>query len=323
MNPITVLQTEDILRKLQEPPHALRANYFAMYSSWYGGITKNPQLMVIPIDDHIVHRGDGVFEAAKAIEHRIYGLDAHLERLAKSAEAIGLTLPHTLSEMKEIVVETVRASEARDCVIRLYVSRGPGGFTANPYECIKSQLYVVITQIKPAPNEAYEKGVSVKVSSFKVKDGIFATVKSCNYLINVLMKKESIDNKVDFTVTRDENGFLAEGSTENFAIISKDGEFLVPGFERTLKGITASRMMELAVPLMKEGLIRGVRNAHITEKDVSEAREAMMLGTTLDVLPVTKFESAPVGNGSVGPVCRRFLEVLKEDMVSGPFVTQV
>jgi hypothetical protein len=60
------------------------------------------------------------------------------------------------------------------------------------------------------------------------------------------MKKEAVDAGIDFTVSKDEHGYLAEGSTENFAIVSASGELWVPGFERTLKGVTASRIMELA-----------------------------------------------------------------------------
>ena len=55
--------------------------YFAMYSSVYGGVVTDPRLMLLPIDDHMVHRGDGVFEAFKAIDGNIYNLNAHLDRL--------------------------------------------------------------------------------------------------------------------------------------------------------------------------------------------------------------------------------------------------
>lgn len=316
------LTPEEVFARLREAPHAQRQGYRAMYSSWYGGIIRDPQMMMLPIDDHIVHRGDGVFEAIKCVDGRLYGLDRHLERMARSAALIGLVPPQTLPEIREICLATTKASGLRDAILRLYVSRGPGGFTANPYESIAAQIYLVITELKPVATEKYEKGASVKISAFCVKEGVFATVKSCNYLQNVMMKKEAVDGGVDFTVSRDERGFLAEGSTENFALISERGEFLVPGFERTLKGVTAVRMMELAESLLiPAGVVRAVRNESITEHDVLRAREAMMLGTTLDVLPVTSFEGQPIGRGEVGPVCREFLRVMREDLRDGPMVT--
>lgn len=320
---LDVLSFADVVAKLSEPPHPRRTPYMAMYSTWWGGIVRDPNLMLLPIDDHVVHRGDGVFEAVKCVDGKIYALDRHLERMARSAEMIALDLPAPLPEIREAAVETTRVAGAKDCLLRMYVSRGPGSFTPNPYESIGSQFYLVITPCKPVAPEKYETGVSVRISSYRVKESFFATVKSCNYLANVLMKKESVDAGVDFTVSRDEQDHLAEGATENFAVISKDGEFLVPGFERTLKGVTAFRMMELARKRVGKGLITGVRNAHLTLETVQAAREAMMLGTTLDILPVTRFEGRPVGTGAVGSVCREFLRLLRADMTSGPLVTKV
>ena len=58
-----------------------RAKIHSMYSSATGYITTDPELMVIPIDDHLVHRGDGVFESFKCLNGSIYNLDAHLKRM--------------------------------------------------------------------------------------------------------------------------------------------------------------------------------------------------------------------------------------------------
>ena len=330
---LPILSLDQVLQKLREKPIASRAGYMAMYSTWFGGITTDPQVMMVPIDDHIVHRGDGVFEAAKCVNGKIYALRPHLERLKTSAAKISLTLPHSIGEIEKIAVETTRAACANsdsgslNAILRLYISRGPGGFTANPYESVGSQMYLVITPYKPVPSEKHESGVKVKISEVGIKEGFFSQVKSCNYLPNVLMKKESVDWGVDFTVTRDEDGIIAESSTENFAIVSKTGELIVPSFDRTLRGITALRAMELAKSLVKSGDSSGslteIRNGNLRLEDVREAREAMMLGTTLDCLPVTSFEGAAVGDGRVGPICREILRLLKNDMSEGPSLHKV
>jgi 4-amino-4-deoxychorismate lyase len=323
MSNLKVLSFEDVVAKFREPAHKVRESYRVMYSTWYGGFVTDPQLMMVPLDDHIVHRGDGVFEAAKCTGNRIFALRRHLERLFLSAEKIALSSPHTIEEIESIAVEAVRLSGLGDAMIRLYLSRGPGGFTANPYESIGNQIYLVVTRLNPVTPEKYEKGTRVKISAHAIKEGFWSTVKSCNYLPNVMMKKESVDTGVDFTVSRDEEGYLAESSTENFGIVSKDGELLIPAFSKTLRGVTAVRVMELAEDLVEAGQLKSVRNAHITEKDVALAKEAMMLGTTLDCLPVTSFEDQLVGDGQVGPVCRSLLKKLRDDMVSGPLVTVV
>lgn len=316
------LSTDEAARKLLSRKDAPR-NYAAMYSSWLGGIVTDPALMIIPIDDHGFHRGDAVFEAIKCVNRKMYGLDRHLERMQISAEKISLKIPHDINGLREIALETTKASGLSDVLLRYYCSRGPGGFTTNPYESIGAQVYLVITAFKPYSPAKYEAGATAKISHVKVKEGFFANVKSCNYLPNVLMKKEAVDSGVDFTVTRDEDGNLAEGSTENFAIISKDGEFIVPGFERTLKGVTVFRMMELAEKLQGKLGLKSIRHGHIKEKDVLEAREAMFLGTTLDCLPVTQFEGKQIGSGKAGPIAKAFQEAMVADQVSGPLVTSI
>ncbi|MES2855701.1 MAG: aminotransferase class IV [Bdellovibrionota bacterium] len=319
---IKVLSADEVVENLRTKAQAGR-NYAAMYSTWLGGITKEPSLMVIPIDDHGFHRGDAVFEAVKCIGRKIYALERHLDRMEISANYIGMKLPVSKKELFEIAVETTKASGIDDSLLRYYVSRGPGGFTTNPYESVGAQVYLVITPFKPVPKEKYENGVSANVSKIAVKEGMFANVKSCNYLPNVLMKKEAVDTGVDFTVSEDENGNLAEGSTENFAIITEDGRFVVPGFERTLKGVTVFRMMELVKPLIDSGLIKSVGHGKLKREDVLRAKEAMFIGTTLDCLPVTKFEDRIIGTGKQGPVAKKFLELMVADLIEGPLVTSI
>ena len=67
---VEVLSAENVLNKLKE--RGGDRPYGAMYSSWYGGIVTKPELMVIPIDDHMVHRGDGVFEAIRYYKAKIF-----------------------------------------------------------------------------------------------------------------------------------------------------------------------------------------------------------------------------------------------------------
>lgn len=315
---LKILSPNEAFESLQKHQFPARS-YAAMYSSWLGGIVTDPNLMVIPIDDHGFHRGDAVFEAAKSVDGKIYALDRHLDRMHVSAEKIGLKLP---SNLRDIALETTRASKLKNCILRYYVSRGPGGFTTNPYESVGAQTYLVITALIPPAPAKYENGVSAITSSVPIKEGIFSTVKSCNYLPNVMMKKEAVDKGADFTVSIDHDGVIGEGSTENFAIITKDGVFKVPSFERTLRGVTLIRIMELAneKPELKN-LIKGVEQGPIRKSDIFEAREAMFLGTTLDCLPVTKYDGRTIGNGVRGEIAKAFQAALLIDIESGPLTT--
>src|SRR5262245_51898098 len=90
---LRVLDTDQVLAQL----NALRAKqpvqFWAFYSSQLGGIVTDPALMMIPFDDHMVHRGHGIFDTAALVGGKIYDLEAHLDRFLLSAERSRLRLP--------------------------------------------------------------------------------------------------------------------------------------------------------------------------------------------------------------------------------------
>lgn len=305
----------DRLIAMKQPYHK---DYLAMYSSWYGGIITEPALMMVPVDDHLVHRGDGVFEAFKCVDRKVYALDRHLDRMEKSAEGSFLSPPMNREQLKTAILATIRAANASDCFIRILLSRGPGGFSTNPYECPASQVYIVVSSLHLPAKEKYERGVSLKSSRIPIKKAYFASIKSCNYLPNVLMKKEAEDAGVDYTISIDEQGFLGEGSTENCGIITKKHELLVPRFGKILRGITISRMVELAQQLASAGDLTRVEEADITPEQAYEAAEIMMFGTSFDVLPVVSYDGHKIGEGKPGPFYKKFLALFREDLKSCP-----
>jgi branched-chain amino acid aminotransferase len=319
-----MLSFDQVLDFLLQKRESYHRDYRAMYSTWYGGIVTDPILMMVPIDDHLVHRGDGIFEACKCIASNVYALDRHLDRLEHSARMASHILRFGRSELNELILATIRAGNLEDCSIRIFLSRGPGGFSPSPYECPESQLYIVVTTLKTPPEEKYERGVSLRSSAIPVKKDYFANIKSCNYLPNVLMKKEAEDAGVESTVSIDEQGFLAEGPTENIGMITRNREFLVPRFDRILRGITVRRVMELAESLINTGELSRIAEADLTPGDAYNAAEMMMFGTSFDVLPVVNYDHHCIGDGHPGYFAGKFRELLRSDMRScGEMITPV
>jgi branched-chain amino acid aminotransferase len=142
--------------------------YGAMYSSWVGGIVTDARLMMIPIDDHMVHRGDAVFEAFKFVFGAFYDLKSHLRRLRTSADFIALNIPYSDAEIGEICKQLIEVSGYDEAMFRLYVSRGPGDFSPNPYSTLGSQLYIIVTPFKRMSDEKYLGGSSLIKSDVPV-----------------------------------------------------------------------------------------------------------------------------------------------------------
>ena len=76
------LTTTEALTRLQQAVHQKSSNFAAMYSSVLGGIVTDPALMVLPMDDHMVHRGHAVFDTAALVNGMLYQLDPHLEAVS-------------------------------------------------------------------------------------------------------------------------------------------------------------------------------------------------------------------------------------------------
>lgn len=309
---IPVITEHDLLKKITSQTNPFFEEYHAFYSSWFGGIIKNPAMMLVPVDDHMVHRGDGVFEAMKAVNRSVYLMNEHMERLFKSADKIALNLSFDADHVKTVVLETLRAANQNEAVIRIFLSRGPGDFSVNPYDPCSSQLYVVVTSLKPPVPEKYINGVTVGKSKIPVKLSWMAQVKSCNYLPNVLMKKEAVDRGFDYVIGIDDAGTITESATENIMIIDQDERIIHPPLNNILKGTTMIRACELA---REHGMKTAIKL--ISVDDLQQAREVIITGTTLNVLPVIKFEETLISNGQPGKIARKLNEWMIRDIEGG------
>lgn len=310
-----IVDRNSYFERLEAARRDYHRTYLAMYSSVIDGIVTDPLLMSIPLDDHMVHRGDGVFEMLKCVDGGIYNFNAHLERLLSSAGAIGLRLPKSPADMRQTVLETLRAAGVRDGAVRIYLSRGPGSFGVNPYDSPASQLYVVVTTLSPSFMDLHPEGAVVIISTVPVKPSSFATMKNCNYLPNVMMKKEAVDAGADFAVGIDSNAFLTEGPTENIGLVTDNGDLVCPRLDNVLCGTTMRRVLELAQALVIDGTLRQVRYGNVTRDDMHRAREILIFGTTTDVTRVRRFDDREMPLDS--PVFEALSRLLLNDIRSG------
>jgi len=301
---------------------AYQRNYYAMYSSWWDAITTDPHLMTIPVDDHMVHRGDGLFETLKCVGGAIYNLDAHLDRLEGGAKAIALDMPWSRQDMCDIIRAVVQAGGHRDALVRIFVSRGPGGHSANPYECPVPLLMVLSIRLVEPFMQLHPEGAKVGVSSVPTKEGLFAQVKSVNYLPNVLMKKQAVDAGVDFMLGFDKQGHMTELPTENFGIVTADRVLRVPRPDHILLGTTMQRVLRLArEKLLPAGVLNGVEEVDVPRAELEHAVEMLVFGTTPHVTAVTEFAGHPVGDGRPGPVWRELSRLFEADFLDPAHLT--
>lgn len=305
---IPVMDSEEYLHRMLSVRRPGHKDVMAFYEHRLGAICTDPNLLLIPMDDHIVHRGDGIFETVKYLGRKIYQLDAHINRMKRSAQAIGLNPPCTWDRLKEIILEVAKAADEDNGLVRIMMGRGPGGFGIDVRECPMASLYVVAYRFTPKPQEWYDRGATAFKASIPAKQDWIAQIKSVNYLPNVLMKKEATDRGYDYPICFDGNDFLAEGATENMCIVDKSGLIVVPEFTNALPGTTLLRALELLADEHKAFFRK------VTENELFNAREILVFGTTGDCLPIVRYEGKPIHDARPGPICRKALDLIRKDI---------
>ena len=312
-----MLTAEDVLDALRGLRTHQPVQFWAFYSSQLGGVVTDPALMVLPFDDHMVHRGHGIFDTATLVGGRIYDLDAHLERFIASAQRSKLRLPATPEAMRDIVIRTAAASGKKDGSIRYWLSSGPGSLELSPAAGSEPGFFVMIFAGLSYPERWYTEGLRVMTTTYPIKPPLYAITKSTNYLPNVLMQMEAKEAGLDNGVFIDDEGYVGESSNMNVAFVTRDGVFRHPRFEHILSGCTSRRLLELAPALQERQLITGVAVCDIPVADARAAREMMLIGSSVKVAPIVEWDKAPIHDGKPGPVTKALFELLEEDMRTG------
>jgi branched-chain amino acid aminotransferase len=260
----------------------------------------------VSVFDHGLLYGDGVFEGIRAYNGRVFKLERHIDRLFDSAKAIRLEIPHPHAEVCEIVLETCRQNAIDDGYIRLVVTRGPGDLGIDPRKCARPELIVIARQL--TVYAAAASGIRMVTSTFRrnAPDATSPSIKSLNYLNNILARIEANDRGADEALMLDRQGYVAEATVDNFFIVTEQA-LLTPPTATNLKGVTRETLLDLAASL----------NIRADEKpftlfDVWTAKEAFISGTGAEVVPVLSVDGRTIGSGAVGPVTARMLAAYYE-----------
>lgn len=279
-----------------------------LLAQYIEAICTDASLLLAPLDDHMFHRGDGVFEAIKFTDGRLYQFAEHMARLRRSAESIRLAPPAPWDDLAEAALATVRAAASPSGQLRLFLGRGPGGFGVDPAECPASSFYAVVSRLNMMPQSWYERGLRGFKSAVPARPAHSSHIKDTNYLPAVFMFMEAHDRGLDTPLVFDAAGFLAESAVANICLVDAEARLIVPEFTHALPGTTIRRAMELLQGRM-QAVIRPV-----PEADIFAASELLLLGTTPNCASIVEYEGKAIGNGQRGPVSRLLFDLIEDDI---------
>jgi len=256
----------------------------------------------VSVFDHGLLYGDGVFEGIRAYNGRVFKLERHIDRLFDSARAIRLAIPHSHAEVCAIVVEACRRNGISDGYIRLVVTRGRGDLGIDPRTCARAELIVIV---RPSVSiyRSPAQGIRVVTSTFRRNSPqtLSPSIKSLNYLNNILARIEANDRDADEALMLDINGYVAEATVDNFFIVAGTA-VITPPAATNLKGITRETVIEIAASL---GI--SADEKPFTLFDVWTASEAFICGTAAEIVPVLSVDDRPIGSGVTGPITGRII----------------
>ena len=269
----------------------------------------------VSVFDHGLLYGDGVFEGIRIYSGRVFRLEEHLRRLFVSAKAILLDVGMTLEELAGAVLEAVeRNGLTEGGYIRLLVTRGPGSLGLNPFQCERASVIIIADEISLYPEEKYSKGLKLITCSTRrpAPAALSPSVKSLNYLNNVMAKIEAIHADADEGLMLNEQGYVAECTGDNVFVV-RDGKVRTPpSASGGLPGITRDVIFEIADELGIE-----LAESLLTRYDLYAADECFLTGTAAEVIAAVQLDQRPIGDGRPGPVTQQFISRYRE-IVNAP-----
>ena len=244
---------------------------------------------MISIADHGFLYGDGVYETLRTVNGKLWLIDEHLKRLRESLETVGIKMKRGNNEIVNLAKALMERGSADEYRVRLTVTR-------------TTFLIEAVPLIAPA-NEIYENGV--KAITF---DGErpFPLVKSTSMLTSIMARREVALAKVFEAFLVDRNQNVTEGSISNIFAIS--GEVIYTPKERILEGTVRNLLIEILQNEFE------VRITSIAKKDINDFDEVFLTSSIKGIVPVVEIDGERIGDGKVGKVTKRAMEILKENM---------
>jgi len=266
---------------------------------------------------HTLHYGMGVFEGVRAYKTdkgtAIFRLDAHTERLFRSAHILMMPMPWDKATISAAQQAVVRENKLESAYIRPMCFYGSEGMGLRADNLKVHCMIAAWTWGAYLGAENMERGIRIKTSSFTrhhVNITMCKAKANGNYMNSMLALREALASGHDEAMLLDAEGYVAEGSGENIFIV-RNGVIYTPDLTSALDGITRDTLFTLAA---EAGIT--VKEKRITRDEVYISDEAFFTGTAAEVTPIREVDGRMIGSGTRGPITTK-LQATYFDLVHG------
>lgn len=271
-----------------------------------GNIEEDPHISVF---DHGFLFGDSVYEVVTTLNNKPLFLEAHLDRLANSANGTSLVIPYDKNWFIQEVNRTLEVAGNVESYIRIVVTRGVGDIDIDPSSCHNPNVLIYVAPGKGYSQDNYSRGINIALVSIKrnPKEALNPGIKTGNYLNNVLAKVEANKLGAKDALMLNPAGFLTECTTSNIFLV-QEGRILTPSLDcGILPGITRDVIIQLA---RENGF--SVEEGQWPPETLEKAEEIFITGTVKKIMPVTQLDGHSIRNGKPGPVTQKLMRLYEE-----------
>jgi len=260
---------------------------------------------------HTLHYGMGVFEGVRAYNSDKFGpsifrLKEHTDRLFGSAHIMRMKLPFTKEQINNAQKQVVAANNLTEAYLRpmaFYGSEGMGLRADNLKAHVMIAAWNWPSYMSP---EARDRGIKVRTSSYTrhhVNISMCKAKANGHYINSLLALQEALDCGCEEALLLDAEGYVAEGSGENFFLV-RNGILYTPELTACLDGITRNTIFHLAADCGYT-----IREKRISRDEVYLADEAFFTGTAAEVLPIRELDGRQIGEGHRGPITTKLQDL--------------
>lgn len=275
---------------------------------WFDGTIRSESETPVSVKSHTLHYGTAVFEGIRSYLTPAgatpFKLGEHIQRLYRSARAVGLDIPFREDELRGAIHQLLDVNDLTDAYIRPLVFFGEGSMGLDvKTETNANSIHVLILAWDWPNYFDHEKmaGLRATVSSHR---RVFSTPELAqakangHYLASYCAHMEAKARGYDEAILMDEDGYLAEASSANLFFVSR-GDIYTPLAKHALNGITRETVMAI-------GVDNGIRIIEQNHRPFSllAADEAFLTGTACEIVPVISVDGQRIGEGKVGEVTK-------------------
>lgn len=284
---------------------------------WYDGQWVDWQQATTHVLTHTLHYGMGAYEGIRCYQTpkgpAIFRLDDHIHRLFDSAKLMNIKLTFSYEEIYQACLDVIPQNKLSSAYIRPLVFLGSEGMGLRAENLQAHAIVAAWEWGAYLGDEGLKHGIKIKTSSFKRNDinSMMAKAKVNGHYVNsMLALQEAQSCGFDEALMLDGQGYVAEGSGENFFMI-KNGVVYTPLPGNILCGITRETIIQLC---HQNGL--KLVETHVTRDQVYLADEAFFTGTAAEVTPIRQLDHCIIGQGRMGPITQQ-LQRQYFDIVEG------